>query len=132
MKYLIAGAILAIGLTAGCATAAPAPAAPPPTVTSIAPVVTSAPTTTTTPTTSPTSTSVSPATKTSTKPKTSKSSVRKTPTRQPPTYGYQCRDGDEAKYQVCAGHKAWVDGQVEFTNCLDSGGTWDNEQCVRP
>jgi hypothetical protein len=130
MKYLIAGAILALGLTAGCATAAPAPAAPPPAVTSAAAVVTSTSTTTT----PPPSPSASPTTKSSAKPKPSKTSVRKTPTRQPPTYGYQCRDGDEAKYQVCAGHKAWVDGQVEFTNCLESGGTWDieNQRCARP
>ncbi|SDZ30609.1 hypothetical protein SAMN05421504_11291 [Amycolatopsis xylanica] len=54
-------------------------------------------------------------------------------TRQPPMFGYQCRDGDEKKYEVCAGHKAWVDGQLEFANCLSSGGTWDIERqvCVR-
>ncbi|MDT7800147.1 MAG: hypothetical protein QOI78_3580 [Actinomycetota bacterium] len=61
--------------------------------------------------------------------------VRKaTPTRKAPQYGYQCRDGDETKYEVCAGHKAWVDGQLELTNCLDGGGTWDvdTQRCVRP
>ena len=60
--------------------------------------------------------------------------VRKTPTRKPPQYGYQCRDGDELKYDVCAGHKAWVDGQREFTDCLDGGGTWDQvaQRCIRP
>ncbi len=73
---------------------------------------------------------------TSAPPKTAaKAPVRKaTPTRKAPQYGYQCRDGDEAKYQVCAGHKAWVDGQLEFTGCLDGGGTWDadTQRCVRP
>ena len=51
-----------------------------------------------------------------------------------PQYGYQCRDGDEVKYEVCAGHKAWVDGQREFTDCLAGGGTWDvgTQRCVRP
>jgi len=43
-------------------------------------------------------------------------------------YGYQCRDGDETKYQVCAEHKAWVDGQLEFTNCTSTGGTWSDEE----
>jgi hypothetical protein len=68
-------------------------------------------------------------------PATSKAPVRKTtPTRKPPRYGYQCRDGDEVKYEVCAGHKAWVDGQREFTDCLAGGGTWDvgTQRCVRP
>ncbi|MFI5585658.1 hypothetical protein ACIA5G_11535 [Amycolatopsis sp. NPDC051758] len=67
-------------------------------------------------------------------PATKKAPVRKTPTRKPPQYGYQCRDGDELKYDVCAGHKAWVDGQREFTDCLDGGGTWDQaaQRCVRP
>lgn len=65
---------------------------------------------------------------------TKKAPARKTPTRKPPQYGYQCRDGDETKYDVCAGHKAWVDGQREFTDCLDGGGTWDvdTQRCVRP
>lgn len=59
--------------------------------------------------------------------------VRKTPTRKPPQFGYQCRDGDESKYDVCAGHKAWVDGQREFTDCLNGGGTWDidTQRCKR-
>lgn len=50
-----------------------------------------------------------------------------------PQYGYQCRDGDEATYSVCAGHKAWTDGQVEYANCLSSGGTWniDAQRCDR-
>jgi hypothetical protein len=66
---------------------------------------------------------------------TAKAPVRKTtPVRKAPQYGYQCRDGDEVKYEVCAGHKAWVDGQREFTDCLDGGGTWDidTQRCVRP
>lgn len=51
-----------------------------------------------------------------------------------PTAGYQCRDGDEALYPVCAGHKAWVDGQVEVANCQNSGGTWDiaSQSCTDP
>ncbi|WP_162788786.1 hypothetical protein [Amycolatopsis albispora] len=51
----------------------------------------------------------------------------KPPPRPAPTAGYQCRDGDEERHEVCAEHKRWVDGQVEFTNCLDSGGVWDEE-----
>jgi hypothetical protein len=58
---------------------------------------------------------------------TGKTPTRKKATRVPPQYGYQRRDGDEKLYSVCAGHKSWVDGQLEFTNCLDSGGTWNIE-----
>ena len=52
--------------------------------------------------------------------------------RTPPKYGYQCRPGDAERYDVCAGHKAWVEGQREYANCLDSGGTWDipSRSCV--
>ena len=48
-----------------------------------------------------------------------------------PTAGYQCRVGDETRFQVCAGHKQWVDEQVEYMNCLNNGGTWDvvNQRC---
>jgi len=65
---------------------------------------------------------------------TTKAPVRKTPARKPPRYGYECRDGDELKYDICAGHKAWVDGQREFAECLSGGGTWDEatQRCVRP
>jgi hypothetical protein len=41
-----------------------------------------------------------------------------------PTAGYQCRDGDEELYPVCASHKAWVDGQRESA-CISAGRTWD-------
>ncbi len=51
-----------------------------------------------------------------------------------PTIGADCRPGDEKDYRVCAGHKAWVDGQLEYANCLDSGGSWDipDQSCTRP
>lgn len=54
--------------------------------------------------------------------------------RSAPTAGYQCRDGDEKHYEVCAGHKEWVDGQVEFAECHDNGGTWSvrGQRCVYP
>jgi hypothetical protein len=132
MKKLLFGFLLALSVAAaGCgASPAPphAPAAPVTTESALttepAPVVTV--TVTTTPSV-PATTSVSaPAT-------TSKAPVRKSPTRKPPQFGYQCRDGDELKYDVCAGHKAWVDGQREFTDCVAGGGTWDvaNQRCVR-
>jgi membrane-bound lytic murein transglycosylase len=45
--------------------------------------------------------------------------------RRAPQYGYQCMPGDEKRYNVCASHKAWVDGQVEYDRCINSGRTWD-------
>lgn len=50
----------------------------------------------------------------------------------PPKYGYQCGPGDAERYDVCAGHKAWVEGQREFTECKGSGGTWEipSQSCV--
>ena len=45
--------------------------------------------------------------------------------RQAPQYGYQCMPGDEKHYSVCAGHKAWIDGQIEYDNCINSGRSWD-------
>jgi cytoskeletal protein RodZ len=52
-------------------------------------------------------------------------SVNEPPNRPIPTAGYQCRPGDEKLFEVCASHKAWVDGQVESANCMKSGRTWD-------
>ena len=46
-------------------------------------------------------------------------------TRPAPQYGYQCMPGDEKYYSVCAGNKAWIDGQIEYDNCINSGRTWD-------
>lgn len=46
-------------------------------------------------------------------------------TRSAPTAGYQCRPGDNAVYEVCAGHKEWVDGQREYADCQNGGGTWN-------
>lgn len=124
--------LVAVVLAAGCDAApatTPVPAAPP-TPTIVVTVEQTPATTTITlpPTSAPVTTSAPPRTAT-------KAPVRKaTPTRKAPQYGYQCRDGDEAEYEVCAGHKAWVDGQLEFTGCLDGGGTWDTDtqRCVRP
>ncbi|PFG57135.1 hypothetical protein ATK36_0697 [Amycolatopsis sulphurea] len=139
VKVRLCGMILAAGLMmAGCGgtPVAPKPSAPPgsPAATSVAP--TSEPTVpTTTPTTQTKSSSVPAKTSRVSATATAapkKTTARKTPTRKPPQYGYQCRDGDEAKYKVCAEHKSWVDGQVEFADCLDSGGTWDEDKqrCV--
>jgi hypothetical protein len=46
-------------------------------------------------------------------------------TRPAPQYGYQCMPGDENLYAVCAGHKAWIDGQIVYDACLAAGKTWD-------
>lgn len=46
-------------------------------------------------------------------------------TRPVPQYGYQCRDGDEKLYSVCASHRAWVDGQTAYFACIDAARTWD-------
>jgi hypothetical protein len=125
---LFAAAVLVAGCGATPATS-PAPTPSPTSTTIVTVEQTPATTTVTLP---PASASVTP----SAPPKaTTKVPVRKTtPTRKAPQYGYQCRDGDEVKYDVCAGHKAWVDGQREFTDCLDGGGTWDadTQRCVRP
>lgn len=118
--------MLAAGLaTAACGTSPPPARAPARSITTET-VLTIEPTPTVTVTVPPTSVVSAPSA-------ASKTPVRKTPTRKPPQFGYQCRDGDEAKYEVCAGHKAWVDGQREFTECLDSGGTWDTatDRCQR-
>ncbi|WP_091508012.1 MULTISPECIES: hypothetical protein [Amycolatopsis] len=94
--------------------------------------------TTTVATTGEPTPSPSSASATTSKPKPSsskqKTSTPRRSTRPAPQYGYQCRDGDEKLYSVCAGHKQWVEGQLEYTNCLDSGGTWDidAQRCVRP
>jgi hypothetical protein len=122
--------LVASAATAACDAAPPASRAPIVPVTSES-VLTIEPTPVVTVTVTPTS--GAPATS-APAPATKKAPVRKTPTRKPPRYGYQCRDGDEVKYDVCAGHKAWVDGQREFTDCLDGGGTWDevNQRCIRP
>lgn len=132
MKSWWWGMLLVAGVaTAGCGVSPRAPSTPDPPLTSESiltieptPVVTVTETTSSAP---PTTSAPVPAT-------TKKAPVHKTPTRKPPQYGYQCRDGDETKYEVCAGHKAWVDGQREFTDCLDGGGTWDvdTQRCVRP
>lgn len=55
-------------------------------------------------------------------------------TRTPPTAGYQCLEGDEKIYDVCAGHKAWTEGQIEYAECIDSGGVWDvpSQTCEHP
>ncbi|HEY3469723.1 MAG TPA: hypothetical protein VGL47_31650 [Amycolatopsis sp.] len=127
------GGLFAVALaaaTAGCGASAPAPRAPAVPVTTESVVTVEEPTPVATLTAPPTTSSAAPApTRTS-----AKATVRKTPTRKPPQYGYQCRDGDELKYEVCAGHKAWVDGQREFTDCLTGGGTWDEatQRCLRP
>jgi hypothetical protein len=134
MKKHAFGVLLALGVaTAGCGTSLPLPLAP---VSPVSPVTTESiltiePTPVVTVTVTTTS-SAPPAT--SAPATTSRAPVRKSPTRQPPQFGYQCRDGDEVKYPVCAGHKEWVDGQREFTDCLAGGGTWDQatQRCVRP
>jgi hypothetical protein len=57
--------------------------------------------------------------------------TKKSPaTRKAPKYGYQCRAGDEKKYAICAGHDDWVNGQLEYMDCLDGGGTWNADQQV--
>ncbi|WP_236790579.1 hypothetical protein [Amycolatopsis sp. GM8] len=94
-------------------------------VTTVAPEVAPPTISTTTPAPPP------PVTTEATKPKptsTRKTSPRTTTKRAAPQYGYQCRDGDDKVYSVCAGHKAWVDGQLDYANCLDSGGTWNIER----
>lgn len=129
VKVWFPGTLLAAAvLSAGCGAAAPpasspVPAAPP--ASTIVVTVEQAPAATTV-TLPPTSTVIP----TPAWPK----ATTKAPARKPPQYGYQCRDGDEVKYEVCAGHKAWVDGQREFTDCLAGGGTWDvgTQRCVRP
>jgi hypothetical protein len=129
MKTWLWGMLLAAGLaTAACGTS-PSPARAPAQSVTTETVLTIEPTPTVTVTVPPTSSPTMPAPAA-----TKKTPVRKTPTRKPPQFGYQCRDGDETKYEVCAGHKAWVDGQREFTDCLDHGGTWDieNQRCKRP
>ncbi|HVW44078.1 MAG TPA: hypothetical protein VHC18_22280 [Amycolatopsis sp.] len=120
MRIKITVAVLLLGGVTACGQVTPGtpviPAPPPATPSSAAPVTTTTP---------PPSTGA-----TTTKPPstTKRSTSRKTTTaRMPPTAGYQCRDGDEKLYEVCAGHKAWIDGQLECTNCLDSGGTWNIE-----
>ena len=137
MKSWPWGMVLAIGLaTAACSAAPVAPASLVATETVAIPPPSAPLATSTTPpanTTPPTSTSS--ATPSTHAPATSKKApTRKIPARQPPQYGYQCREGDELKYKVCAGHKAWIDGQLEFTNCLSNGGTWDigRQRCVHP
>jgi len=35
--------------------------------------------------------------------------VNEPPNRPIPQYGYQCMPGDEKLFEVCAGHKAWID-----------------------
>ena len=127
MKTWLWGTLLAAGLATAACGASPTPARAPARSITTETVLTIEPTPTVTVTVPPTSSVSAP-------PTASKAPVRKTPTRKPPQFGYQCRDGDEAKYEVCAGHKAWVDGQREFTDCLDSGGTWDieNQRCKRP
>ncbi|GAB2977991.1 hypothetical protein LWP59_38915 [Amycolatopsis acidiphila] len=121
--------ILGVAALLGCLTACAQPAVPgaPVPVTTVAPVEVT-PTTTAVPPPAPATTTTKPGPTT-----TRKSSTRRTTTRVPPQYGYQCRDGDEKLYSICAGHKAWVDGQLELTNCLDSGGTWDieHQRCTR-
>ncbi|GHF56017.1 hypothetical protein GCM10017566_31410 [Amycolatopsis bartoniae] len=119
-----------LGTVTACSSSLPGiPAAPP-----------QAPATTAT--TAPVTTAVAPQATTSRPKPTStgmpsskqKASAPRTTTRAAPRYGYQCRDGDEKLYSVCAGHKEWVDGQLEYTNCLSGGGTWDvkTQRCVHP
>lgn len=131
MKTWLCGMVLAAGVATAACGASPSPARAPDQPLTSETVLTIEPTPVVTVTVPPTaSATASPPAPTTTK----KASVRRTPTRKPPQFGYQCRDGDETKYDVCAGHKAWVDGQLEFTDCLDSGGTWDieNQRCKRP
>lgn len=133
MKTWWLGMLLAVGVaTAACGTSPPAlqvPASPHTTE----PVLTIEPTPVLTVTTTPVS-SVPSTTSAQAPAGTTKAPVRKTPARKPPRYGYECRDGDELKYDICASHKAWVDGQREFADCLSGGGTWDEvtQRCVRP
>ncbi|WIX99260.1 hypothetical protein QRX60_35140 [Amycolatopsis mongoliensis] len=126
MKSWLWGMLLVTGVATAACGASPSPARAPAPSSTTETVVTIEPTPVVTVTVPPTSSVTAPA--------ATKTSVRKTPTRQPPRFGYQCRDGDERKYDVCAGHRAWVDGQREFTGCLDSGGNWDieNQRCERP
>lgn len=117
MRIKITAVVLLLGCAAACGQVTPgAPVAPAP------------PPATATTTTAPDRPATSrPPTTTKPPPPTTKRSTTSTTTttRIPPTAGYQCRDGDEKLYEVCAGHKAWVDGQVEYANCLDGGGTWN-------
>ncbi|MFJ7214857.1 hypothetical protein [Amycolatopsis sp. NPDC098790] len=133
MKSWWCGLLLATGVaTAACGASPQAPRAPDPPPASES-ILTIEPTPVVTVTVPATSSAA--ATTSATVPATTKKApVRKTPTRKPPQYGYQCRDGDETKFEVCAGHKAWIDGQREFTDCLNGGGTWDidTQRCVRP
>ncbi|RZS44408.1 hypothetical protein EV193_101284 [Herbihabitans rhizosphaerae] len=57
-------------------------------------------------------------------PVTTRSTPKPTSTRPAPKTGAECRDGDELRYPVCAGHRAWVDGQLALA-CLGSGGLWN-------
>ncbi|MEU0794381.1 hypothetical protein ABZ342_30350 [Amycolatopsis sp. NPDC005961] len=131
MKTWLCGMVLAAGVATAACGAAPSPARAPDQPHTSETVLTIEPTPVVTVTVPPTSSATTPPPAPAT---TKRTSVRKTPTRKPPQFGYQCRDGDETKYDVCAGHKAWVDGQREFTDCLDGGGTWDieNQRCKRP
>lgn len=131
MKMWACGMLLAASVAMAACGASPSPTRAPAQPVTTESILTIEPTPVVTVTVPPTSSATSSAAAPAT---TRKSPVRKTPTRKPPQYGYQCRDGDERKYDVCAGHKAWVDGQREFTDCLDGGGTWgvENQRCVRP
>jgi hypothetical protein len=130
MKTWLWGMLLAAGVATAACGASPSPTRAPPQPITTETVLTIEPTPIVTVTVPPTSSVTAPAPA----PAATKPSVRTTPTRKPPQFGYQCRDGDERKYDVCAGHKAWVDGQREFTDCLNGGGTWDvaNQRCKRP
>ena len=44
--------------------------------------------------------------------------VSEPPNRPIPQYGYQCMPGDEKLFEVCAGHKAWIDGQKAHGDCI--------------
>lgn len=41
-----------------------------------------------------------------------------------PQSGAECGPGDSG-YAVCQSHDAWVGGQVDYMNCINSGHTWN-------
>ncbi|WP_199431667.1 hypothetical protein [Qaidamihabitans albus] len=73
-------------------------------------------------------------TATTPEPAAAETAVASEPKRPTPTAGYQCIEGDEDIYEVCAAHEAWVAGQVEFAECTNSGGDWNIplQECTYP
>lgn len=138
MRVVAVATLALITLVACGAPPVQAPTGTIPANSPIATISTPAPTTagpaTTTSTTTPrvavaTTTHTTKAPAKSHTPVSRKKSLKK---RTPPKYGYQCRTGDERKYAICAAHDDWVDGQVEFDNCMSNGGTWDvdKQKCI--